>query len=161
MRLLYKFLTLDREDQRLLLRAVAWLAVIRIVLGRIPFTTLRKLAIGRPRKPAGSPTGDREFIDRVVWAVTVTAERAPGWTTCLTQALAVQAMLARRGHPSRLHIGVMRGGKGELDGHAWVEHQGRVLIGGSVPELARFVPLTAFDSETVGPLAVGSLQAER
>jgi hypothetical protein len=137
--------------------AVAWLALIRLVLGRLPFATLRRLAIGRPRNAASPPRG-REFIERVVWAVAAVSRRAPGWTTCLTQALTVQAMLARRGYPSRLHIGVTRSGQGELDGHAWVEYEGYILIGGSAPELARFVPLAAFDVETIEPATTGSLQ---
>jgi hypothetical protein len=158
MRLLSRVLTLTGEERRLLVMAVAWLAMIRLALGRLPFTTLRRLAIGRPRNPAAPPRGG-EFIERVVWAVAAASRRAPGWTTCLTQALTVQAMLARRGYPSRLHIGVTRSSQGELDGHAWVEYEGDILIGGSVPELARFVPLAAFDIETIGPLAPSSFEA--
>lgn len=152
MRRLYKFLTLEAVERRLLVEASFLLPVIWLGLGRVPFTTLRRMVVRSPRNLA-SPNVDRRLPDQVVWAVTVLCQLAPQRATCLIQALTAQAMLARRGYPSRLQIGVMRGSQGGLDGHAWVEHEGRILIGGSAPELARFAPLTAFDSDAMRPLA--------
>ena len=74
---------------------------------------------------------DLAVAEQVVWAVTVASRYVPGRTTCLSLALTVQGVLARRGHPSRLHIGVVRGAEGQVDAHAWVECGGRVLIGGT------------------------------
>jgi hypothetical protein len=137
-----------------------WLALIRLALGRVPFTALRRVTVGRPRDIVAS-LPDRGLIEEVVWAVTAVSRRVGRSTTCLTQALTVQALLARRGYPSRLHIGVTRGRQGELDGHAWVELDGRILIGGTVPQLVRFVPLTAFDSRATEPVSTSSLPARR
>jgi hypothetical protein len=160
MRRLRKLLALTRPERRLLVRAGLLLALIRLSLGRLPFTTLSRLVVGRqPAGRAASP-GDARLADDVIWAVTAISRRTPGWTTCLTQALTVQAMLARRGLASRLHVGVVRGAQGQLEGHAWVERDGRILIGGSAPEVRRFVPLVAFDVEAGRRPAIG-LQAER
>lgn len=64
----------------------------------------------------------------MVWAVEVVSRRSPG-STCLVQALAAQLLLARYGHPSLLQIGVARPDQGMLKAHAWLEHEGTVLIG--------------------------------
>jgi hypothetical protein len=156
MGLLRRFLRLSRDERRLLVRATLLLTAIHLGLGRMPFTMLRRLAIAR--RPARPPTGDdRALADRVVWAVTAAAERLPGPPTCLSRALAVQAMLARRGYPSRLHVGVTRGQQGQVEGHAWVESEGRILIGGSASNVRQFTRLAAFDAEvpvalrTAGP----------
>lgn len=62
--------------------------------------------------------------------------------TCLTQALALQAMLGRAGTPSELRIGVARGKETEVDAHAWLECEGRVVIGDG--QLERYVPMPGF-----------------
>jgi Transglutaminase-like superfamily len=158
MGLLHKFLTLERVEQRLLLEAAFLLVLIRLGLGRLPFTRLRGLVVRTSPQRAAEPDHSQRFVDQVVWAVTRLSQLAPRRITCLVQALAVQGMLSRRGYRSRLQIGVMRGQHGGLDGHAWVEHEGRVLIGGSAPELARFAPITAFDSDALKPLAAQGKQ---
>jgi hypothetical protein len=76
--------------------------------------------------------------------------------------LTVQALLARGGYPSRLHVGVIRGQQGEVEGHAWVECEGRILIGGTASEIGQFTPLAAFDVRTALRLqAVATLQEGR
>jgi hypothetical protein len=50
--------------------------------------------------------------------------------------------LARRNIPVELYIGVRRGKAGQLDAHAWVSHQGQVIIG-DMEDLDGYVPLTS------------------
>jgi hypothetical protein len=146
MRQLYKFLTLPSDERILLARAGVLLVFIRLGLGLVPFPTLRRLVVGRPRSVEGAHRDDQRRADQVVWAVTTVNDRLPRWaTTCLSSALAMQALLARRGLLSRVHVGVRRGPLGELAAHAWVERDGRILIGGSAADLAEFSPLTVFE----------------
>ena len=49
--------------------------------------------------------------------------------SCLTQALATQVLLGRRGQVSSLRIGVTRSAEGELKAHAWLESNGEIIIG--------------------------------
>jgi hypothetical protein len=42
-------------------------------------------------------------------------------------------MLARAGHPSRLHIGVAKAGC-KLDAHAWLESGSQVLLGAAAAD---------------------------
>jgi hypothetical protein len=82
-------------------------------------------------------------VERIVWAVGAAGRLVPR-TTCLARALAAQALLARRGHASELRLGVAGGAGRVFEAHAWLERDGRVLIGGPVDE--RYVPLPAVDS---------------
>ena len=162
MRLLRKFTALSSDERRLLVRALLFASAIQLVLGRLPFTMLRRIVV-RDRGSVGHVAGtDPSFPDRVVWAVTVASRRAPGSATCLSRALMVHAMLARRGYPSRLHIGVVRARPRALEAHAWVEREGRILIGGTVSQIGEFTPLAAFGPETSHPRsAVESMRAGR
>ena len=147
MRLLRSFLALSPVERRLLVKATALLALIQLGLGRISFTTLRRLVTPDVDGGRRSIGDGRAFADLVSWAVTAASLRVPSRTTCLSRALAVQALLARYGLPSRLQVGVLRARPGEVEGHAWVECEGRVVIGGTPPEIRQFTPLAAFEVE--------------
>ena len=95
----------------------------------------------------GEPDADTR---RIVWecahAVSRAARLVPR-ASCLTQALTLQRVLARRGQACSLLLGVdrrapsssgapMRSKKG-VEAHAWIEWHGRVLIGG---DISRWTP---------------------
>ena len=88
---------------------------------------------------------DPEIHRRVVWAVK-TASRFVPKATCLTQALVAQIILARRGCATDLQIGVARSEQGSVEAHAWLESDGRVLIGG-MTDLDRFTALPPLRGE--------------
>lgn len=162
MRLLRRFLALSPAERRLLVRATVLLTLIQLGLGRMSFTVLRRLVTRDAGNGGRSAEDPHAFADLVVWAVTAASLRVPGRTTCLSRALAVQALLARRGFPSRLQVGVVRDKQGEVEGHAWVECKGRILIGGTPWEIGQFTPLAAFDVETAVRLRpVATLQEGR
>jgi hypothetical protein len=158
MQLLCRFLRLAREERRILVRSTLMLALIHLSLGRMPFTVLRRLIAGRHGRERPVAT-NRSLVDQIVWAVTAAGARIPGPPTCLSRALTVQSMLARRGFPSRLHVGVARGNQGQLEGHAWVESEGRILIGGTASDIGQFTRLAAFDVES--PLDLGATGTPR
>ena len=144
MPLLRRLLALAPDERRVLVKATFWVALVKLGLGRIPFATLRRLVTSGARSGARL-AGDRVVLDQVAWAVTVAGRYVPGRTTCLSRALTVQGLLARLGYPSRLHVGVLRGQQGQVEGHAWVECEGRLLIGGTSSEIGQFTPLAVFD----------------
>jgi hypothetical protein len=74
-------------------------------------------------------------------AVSVAGRLVPGGGHCLSQAMALQILLMRRGYPCKLCFGVRRVSGKDFGAHAWLEHDGAVLIGGG--ELDRFVRLTS------------------
>jgi hypothetical protein len=54
-------------------------------------------------------------------------------------------LLARRGYPALLHIGVVKGEQEQFQAHAWVVTEGEIVMGGS--ELARYAPLVVLNVE--------------
>ena len=146
MKRLRRFLRLSWADKVLVVQAVCLLAAVRLGLCLLPFETLRKLlartADGR------SASAQRRQIDhspKVIWAVGAVSRRFPSIGTCLMQALAAHVLLRRRHYPTQLHIGVTRDEKGKFLGHAWLESNGIVIIGGEALKQQRYTPLLAME----------------
>lgn len=119
MRRLAAFFALPGRDRALLIEAFATLVLVR--------GALRLLTIKRLRAWSGRLAHGNMPLERVVWAVHTASRYLPG-TTCLSSALALQRLLSSQGHATELHIGVARDPQG-FAAHAWVLHEGRVLIG--------------------------------
>ena len=144
MRRLHKFLWLASAERLLLIWAIVFLWAIRLGLPLLPLRTMHRLLVRIPRGPTAGKSCSLS-AERIVWAVTVASQVVPGSRTCLIRALAVQALLARTGYPGCCHIGVAKGAGGQLEAHAWVESQGRIVIGGG--GLAHYTPLVAFEGK--------------
>ena len=131
MKRLRKFFQLPRNDQTLLLKALLLLWMLKIGLFLLPYrfysSCLKRWTVTRP----GGGDIDRSFLDRVAWAVTAASRYVLGKHHCLIQAYAVQILLARRGFPSQLCLGVRKDDTAGLKAHAWVESDGIRVIGGS------------------------------
>jgi len=127
----------------LMVSALLLLISIRIGLWIFPFRWLQEIA----RRAAKRAAARRAFAparSESVLSLIAIIRRAAGIvpaTTCLTQALTAQLLLARLGHSSTLRIGVLRAARGRIHAHAWLESAGRIVIGGDVPGLDNFKPL--------------------
>lgn len=53
--------------------------------------------------------------------------------------------LGRKGYPACLRIGVSRGEGGRLQAHAWVESQGKIVVGSGAR--SHYTPLAALEGE--------------
>src|SRR4051812_653050 len=100
------------------------MAQVRIALWVLPSRRLARFITVRRDLPALLPSPER-----LEWTVRV-ASRVVPYATCLTQALALQRVLARHGYRSVVQVGVCNIG-GQFLAHAWVEHQGQTLLGTS------------------------------
>jgi len=96
-----------------------------IALRIVPFRRLVRWTDVAPRR-AEDP--DRAPVARIVWAVEAVGRRLFPARPCLPQALAARGLLARRGVPTTLRIGIQK--DEDVDAHAWLERDGEVLIGG-------------------------------
>jgi hypothetical protein len=115
----------------LLVSAFSLVSAIRLGLWVLPVRTVgRILGWFVRREPEG--TSDPSLPGRVGLAVTWASRVVPG-ATCLTQALAAQVLLERRGLPTRLHIGIARDQQA-VRAQAWLESQGVTVIGGAMSE---------------------------
>lgn len=137
-----KFLALPAAERGALLRAWGLLWAARLGLWLLPFPAIRNWAA---RRAVQTSARSALPVERLAWSVSVASQLVPR-ATCLTQALAGQALLARHGHPARLHLGVARGDAGQFEAHAWLEAAGQVILGDH--ERGRFTPLGTLDSRT-------------
>jgi hypothetical protein len=133
-----KFLTRARAltsgDWWLLWRALVVVALTRAALWVWGVRGARRLA------RAASRPGPRPRADRLPWAVAAAGRLVPR-ATCLTQAIALQALLERDGLPSRIEIGVARGAA--FQAHAWLVAGNDVVLGGF--DASRFERITVMD----------------
>lgn len=147
MTLLRKFAARSWADKVLLVRALALVGAVRLGLWALPYRTVQRL-VGRSllkSREAGTPQEERAYQRRVVGAVETVGRRLLGDKPCLTQALVAQRFLRQRGYDATLRIGVAKDGR-ELLAHAWLERDGRVIIGGGASPV-RYKPLAPVHSE--------------
>jgi len=138
---MFSFIT--AEKYRLLLQAAIVVAAARLALWFLPF---RWLCARVDARRLSSPRPGDVTAGRWTWAVQAAARRIPG-ASCLTQALALQWLLAREGHSTSISVGVAKDGVAGFEAHAWVESGGQILIGGNEP-LDRYMPILRLPAET-------------
>jgi hypothetical protein len=137
----------EPTERALMIKALALVAVFRVVLEASSFRRAVRLSQRLSRNTASSGIGDRpELIAKAVRLASgnLLRDRRP----CLPQALALYTMFNRRGIESRIRIGVMKDETGKLTAHAWVEKDDRIMIGW-LPDLANFTPMPDLRWETV------------
>lgn len=138
MKKLHKLASLTSSDRQLLFNTIFLLTTIRLGLWLLPFKTLRNLLAKVTQTTSKLPT-DAVHVKKIIWAVKVASRYLPGRVKCLARALTTQILLERRGYQAQLRIGVVKNEKG-LEAHAWVESQGRIVIGG-LKDLGRYTTL--------------------
>ena len=106
----------------------------------LPLLTLKNLLTRVGPMLAGE--NEKFSVERLAWVVGVASRFVPK-ATCLAQALALHVLLQQAGYEVFLHIGVTNNEEGNLKAHAWIESQGRVLIGGS--DLNSYTPLLTME----------------
>jgi hypothetical protein len=124
---LRKFLALPWREKGLYLNTAFWLLAVKAGLYLLPFERLRGwlARFDEPPKPA-----DREEMRAIIQAI----ERIGQWLAplrinCLPQALVGHRLLGRKGFNVQLKIGVLKHPGDQLAAHAWLEHEGRVILG--------------------------------
>jgi hypothetical protein len=116
--------------------------LVRVRLG-LTFASLKTVQGWLERMPVAATTGSPQ---RLAHYVRRGARLVPG-ASCLTQALAYQALLHRSGVASTIKLGVRRQGGG-LAAHAWVVVDERVALGGTAATEREFAQIVQF-----GPIA--------
>jgi hypothetical protein len=146
MKRLRKFLSLSSSDRNLLVQTAVLLSGIRLGLRFVSFPTLRRILDKISKTAPNSTQAYQSTLNRVVWAVDIVSKYMPGGVKCLARALTTQVLLARRGYLVQLHIGVAKDEAGQLEAHAWIESQDRVVIG-DLKDLGRFTRLATLEGQ--------------
>ena len=123
-----KLRRLGGRERRLLLATLGRLVWVRLGLWLAPVPTLRRYSREAEAANPAAPPAQRPSPDEVAWSVDAASRYIPG-ATCLCQALAARAVLNRLGYPTTLRLGVLKATDGRLTAHAWLESQGRVVVG--------------------------------
>ncbi len=138
---LRRYLGLPAAERRLLHRALAAVGWIRLGLWLLPFRVIRKQI---ERVPVLRTTRRRPWTPEQIAQAVCRAGRYVPRASCLVLALAARQLCAEAGHATRLHVGVRSGQR--FVAHAWLECDGRVLLGGE--EVSDYAPLLTLGGET-------------
>lgn len=139
---LKRFAGLDFAGKVLLFRALFLVIAIRLGLFFLPFRVLKRLT-----KIDNHGSNAAHSVGQYVWAVRAVSRFVLG-ATCLTQALAAQALLTASGHDSRIEFAVKKDKQGRFLAHAWVVHDERIVIGGA--EADGYLPLETWKTKASG-----------
>ena len=125
---LRKFLALPWREKGLYLNTAFWLLAVKAGLYLLPFERLRGW-LARFDEPAGKPA-EMEEMRTIIQAIERVAQAlAPLRINCLPQALVGHRLLGRKGFNVQLKIGVLKHPGDQLAAHAWLEHEGRAILG--------------------------------
>jgi hypothetical protein len=144
---LRKAFALSASDWLQIARAARWFVLVEFGLRYLALCTLLRIT--------GKPTSSRVVLceagrlspERVAYCVELVSRLDPFRPTCLKKALVLYALLSRKGLDVQLMIGAARDG-GLLDAHAWLEHQGRIILGAPTP--GRYSTLCMLDNSLAG-----------
>lgn len=135
-------------------RVLCLTLLVRGLLGIWSLSDVSRWLKKTARQFSSRTQGNEAYRERAAWAANAVGHRLLPERPCLTQALVLQYILLRGGDElAQLHIGVAKEGE-ELQAHAWVERNGRVLIGGTASphKYERFEDL----EEKIGPAEPGT-----
>ena len=132
MQLIRNFLQLPWSERALLFKAWMLVGFVRVSFLVARFTGTKRLLDWLKRRPVPRLVKRRRLACRVARMVQIASRLVPGGRHCLTQAMALEVLLRRRGYPADTKIGVARDESGKLIAHAWLHCEGVVLIGGEV-----------------------------
>lgn len=125
MTIIHSFLKLNNETKWLLIKALATLWIVRIMLWIFSFVRIQRII----KRFTHKSSKNKIPLTQITWATQVMSRFTPR-STCLVRALAGQILLSQYGYDSNIKIGVSKD-KGEFEAHAWLEHDGGVILGES------------------------------
>ncbi len=147
MNALRRFCTLSRDDRTLFILTFMLLTFVRLGLLTLALQRLCQLlaTLSETARCLALPS---YTLAQLTWAVNLSTRCIPGGAKCLARSLTLQTLMKLHGYRSELRIGFAIGEKGQLEAHAWIEHQGQVVIG-QLDGLSRFTLLPPLQQERV------------
>src|ERR1051325_542396 len=128
-----QFRTLRQMSARqsaLVLLTTVLVVTVRLALWVFPSPLIVRF-VRRISVNAGVDRSASRFdVTTIIWAVEAVSARVPR-ATCLTQAICAKLLLRWSGLQSDLCLGVACSVEGVLHAHAWVEREGRTILGGN------------------------------
>jgi hypothetical protein len=124
---LLKLVKLPLREKILFFQAIYFLLLFRCKLLYTPPKSLfRQVANAESAlKTQQSLRVPPNRITRIV----IQASRIIPYSTCLSKALAASVLFAKNCYAADLHIGVFLNEERQLKAHAWLSHQGKIVLG--------------------------------
>jgi hypothetical protein len=135
-----KFLFWPYARKKLLLKVLFSVATIRVRLWLLPFKPLDNQPAG-PESAADSRPFDWSAIREITAFVQICSRFIPH-ASCLTQALATRTLLHGIGQTCVLKIGVDKDEHQKLIAHAWIEVDGKMIIG-KIRDIRRYTVMSS------------------
>lgn len=114
-------------DAWLVVRLAAWVATLSALVKFLPLPKGISRVSTRPRGRAGAGGLSAERVAQLLDALLATGVLC-FTPTCWKRAPVLHRYLALGGRPTQIVFGMRKGGGGLLDGHAWLEDDGRPLF---------------------------------
>ena len=122
---------MSAREYALIVLTVPLVVAVRIALWLLPSSVIVRL-VRHISVDAGTDRHPPRFgLTTIIWAVEAVSARVPR-ATCLTQAICAKLLLRWSGLRSDLCLGVACSVNGALRAHAWLEREGRTILGGAV-----------------------------
>jgi hypothetical protein len=122
-------LRLTSDEWIVALAALPLVVTVRVALWVLSSRTIVRLVSRLERSSGNTAARTRIGASTIIWAVESVSRRIPR-ATCLTQAIAAKLLLRWSGLDAQLCLGVASSADGSLRAHAWLEREGRPLLGG-------------------------------
>jgi hypothetical protein len=135
-----QFRALDVGQQNLFIKAWLMLGVMRMALVLVPFKYLSKHMQRHEVPPVTSSLSNNQLnvATDIGLRVAQAANHTPWQSRCLVQVLVAQRLLARRGIPGQLYLGVKKN-TATAEAHAWLQCGERIVNGGGSQEQFKVV----------------------
>ena len=140
-RKLHRLIAMPARQRRLMAQAIVSIAATRLALAALPVRRVRRIFWSLIGARTVAESDKRCSLETVIHLVGVGAKYSPAGSTCLSVALVAQALLQRHGYESQFRIGVKRSAEGVFAAHAWLERDGRVIVGGPLALVQDYKPL--------------------
>ena len=114
----------------------------RRVTAKNPGSLLTQTGVLSSKIPKAVSARQLRDARNTAWIVNGVSKRLPGQYSCLVRSLVLRRILAKRGIPAIVQIGVInQSDTAEFKAHAWVECNGEV-INDSRETVSRFTPIS-------------------
>ena len=133
---------LNRSGKKLFLQAYILMMLIRLGLLLLPFRRLQDLILNVKRFESIAAVDSQPSPGAIAQSVQRSAKYSPGNVKCLAKALTTAVMMSIYGFPYKVKIGVAKDESNNLEAHAWVESEGKVVVG-YLPDLSRYIAMSS------------------
>ena len=139
-RIVSKLLRLGWREWTDLFRAVLALGKARLQLPSLDVAQVLQRPITPWKTGQGTSPAPQiaDGVARVAWAIPRAARFVPWRSDCLVQAQAGQNWLKRYGIQSEIQLGARKLPGGQMDAHAWLVCDDKIVTGGDITSFAPF-----------------------